>query len=105
MYPAMQTAPRRPGRAAIWAIPMCIVALLVAARTWRQPLIWWLPSLIIPALMGGAALSREASYDRASALLATQEEMQQLAGIAERERMARDVHYVIGRTLTGRAGG
>lgn len=100
VYPAMQAARLRPRRLAIWAIPLCILAFLVAGLVSRQPLIWWLPSLIMPALIGGAALSREAFYDRTRALLATQEEVRRLAGIAERERMARDVHDVIGRTLT-----
>lgn len=100
VYPAMQAARLRPRRAAKWAIPLCIVVFLIAGLLSRQPLIWWLPSLIMPALIGGAALSREAFYDRTRALLATQEEVRRLAGIAERERMARDVHDVIGRTLT-----
>lgn len=100
VYPAMQAARLRPWRLAIWAIPLCILVFLVAGLVSRQPLIWWLPSLIMPALIGGAALSREAFYDRTRALLATQEEVRRLAGLAERERMARDVHDVIGRTLT-----
>lgn len=100
IYPAMQAAHLRPRRAAIWAIPLCIVAFLIAGLLSRQPLIWWMPSLIMPALIGGAALSREAFYDRTRELLATQEEVRRLAGIAERERMARDFHDVIGRTLT-----
>lgn len=100
VYPALQAARLRPRRAAIWAIPLCIVMFLVAGILSRQPATWWLPSLMMPALIGGAALSREAFYDRTRALLATQEEVRRLAGIAERERMARDVHDVIGRTLT-----
>ena len=100
IYPAMQAARLNPRRAAIWAIPLCIAVFLVAGLISQQPPTWWLPSLIMPALIGGAALSREAFYDRTRALLATQEEVRRLAGIAERERMARDVHDVIGRTLT-----
>ncbi|GAA0541410.1 two-component system sensor histidine kinase DesK [Rhizomicrobium palustre] len=100
VYPAMQAARLRPRRVAIWAIPLCMAAFLVAGLLSRQPLIWWLPSLILPAWIGGAALSREAFYDRTRALLATQEEVRRLAGLAEHERMARDLHDVIGRTLT-----
>lgn len=100
VYPAMQAARLRPRRAAIGAILLSVVAFLVAGILSRQPPTWWLPSLMLPALIGGAALSREAFYDRTRALLATQEEVRRLAGIAERERMARDVHDVIGRTLT-----
>lgn len=100
VYPAMQAARLRPRRTAVWAIVLTIAVFLVAGILSRQPLTWWLPSLIPQALIGGAALSREAFYDRTRALLATQEEVRRLAGIAERERMARDVHDVIGRTLT-----
>ena len=100
VYPAMQAAHLRPRRLAIWAILLSIVVFLVAGILSRQPPTWWLPSLILPALTGGAALSREAFYDRTRALLATQAEVRRLAGLAERERMARDVHDVIGRTLT-----
>ena len=100
VYPAMQAARLRPRHSAIWAIPSCIVSFLVAGLLSLQPLVWWLPSLLMPALIGGAALSREAFYDRTRALLATQEEVRRLAGTVERERMARDLHDVIGRTLT-----
>lgn len=100
VYPAMQAARLRPRQWAIWVILLCILGFLIAGLLSRQPLVWWLPSLIMPALLGGAALSREAFYDRTRELLATQEEVRRLAGIAERERMARDFHDVIGRTLT-----
>ena len=100
VYAAMQAARLRPRRAAIWTILLSITAFVVAGILSRQPPAWWLPSLMLPVLIGGIALSREAFYDRTRLLLATQEEVRRLAGIAERERMARDVHDVIGRTLT-----
>lgn len=100
VYPAMQAARIRPRRTAILAIVATILAFLLGGLGWGQPLVWWLPSLMVPALMGGAALSREAFYERTRALLVTQEEVRRLAGIAERERMARDLHDTVGRTLT-----
>jgi two-component system, NarL family, sensor histidine kinase DesK len=100
IYPAMQAARIRPPYIAIWVIIFSILAFFIAGLISRQPLTWWLPSLMMPALIAGAALSREAFYDRTQALLATQEEVRRLAGMAERERMARDLHDVIGRTLT-----
>ncbi len=100
VYPAIHAGRLRPRRAAIWAIPACIIVFLITGLLSGQPLVWWLPSLMIPALIGGAVLSQEAFYDRTRALLATQEEVRRLASLAERERLARDVHDVIGRTLT-----
>lgn len=100
IYPAMQAARIRPRRGAAIAISATILAFLLAGFISGLPLVWWLPGLILPALLGGAALSREVFYERTYALLATQEEVRRLAGLAERERIARDLHDTIGRTLT-----
>lgn len=100
VYPAMQAARIRPLNAAIAAIVATLAVFALAGLIVRQPLVWWLPSLMVPALLAGAALSREAFYDRTRALLVTQEEVRRLAGLAERERMARDLHDTVGRTLT-----
>lgn len=100
IYPAIQAARLRPRWRAVWAIPLCVAAFLIAGFVSAQPIAWWLPSLILPIVLGGAMLSRQAFYDRTRALLATQEEVRRLAALAERERMARDVHDLIGRTLT-----
>lgn len=100
VYPAMQAARIRPRRRATLAVLATILTFLLAGLAWGQPLFWWLPSLMVPTLLGGAALSREAFYERTRALLRTQEEVRRLAGIAERERMARDLHDTVGRTLT-----
>lgn len=100
VYPAMQAARVRSRRTAMSVLIATILVFLLTGLAWGQPLVWWLPSLMMPALLGGAGLSREAFYDRTRALLATQEEVRRLAGIAERERMARDLHDTVGRTLT-----
>lgn len=100
IYPAIQAARLRPQRWAVWAIPLCVAAFVIAGIVSGQPIAWWLPSLILPIVIGGAMLSRQAFYDRTRTLLATQEEVRRLAALAERERMARDVHDLIGRTLT-----
>lgn len=100
IYPAMQAAKIRPHRVAAFIVALTLSSFLVAGFLSQQPLLWWLPSLLIPVLIAGATLSREAFYDRTLALLATQEEVRRLAGLAERERMMRDLHDVVGRTLT-----
>ena len=100
VYPAMQAARLRPRRRATWLLAFCIGAFFVVGMASGQPLVWWLPSLMIAILIGGGGISREALYDHTRALLATQEEVRRLAGAVERERMARDVHDVVGRTLT-----
>ena len=100
IYPAMQAARIRPRQVAAIAISVTISAFILAGVASGRPLVWWLPSLMVPILLGGAAFSREVFYERTYALLATQEEVRRLAGLAERERMARDLHDTIGRTLT-----
>lgn len=100
VYPTMQAARFRPMRLAVVAIIAMIMAFLLAGFLSGNPIMWWLPGLLMPVLLSGAALSREVFYERTFALLATQEEVRRLAGLAERERMARDLHDTIGRTLT-----
>lgn len=100
IYPAMQAARLTPRRSGAILIAGTLIAFLAAGFAWGQPLVWWLPSLLMPALLGGAALSREAFIERSRALLRTQEEVRRLAGVVERERMARDLHDTVGRTLT-----
>ncbi len=90
----------RPARHAMLTI--AVIALVTAAvgAAWEQPILWWFPGVLLVVMTGGATISREAFYARTQALLATQEEVRRLAGTAERERITRDLHDVVGRTLT-----
>lgn len=90
----------RPARTAAFGIALIAIAVAVTGFTQNQPLLWWLPGVLLVIMTGGATISREAFYERTQALLATQEEVRRLAGTAERERMTRDLHDVVGRTLT-----
>jgi two-component system sensor histidine kinase DesK len=83
-----------------------LAVLLVAVVTvgWgivlgQSPITLGMGALLI-VMTGMGSASRQAFYDRTVALLATQEEVRRLAGTAERERMVRDLHDVVGRTLT-----
>lgn len=100
LYPAMQAAKLRPRYAAIQTIILVMFAFLVGGLFTNQPYFWWLPSLLTPLFVAGITLSRETLLDHAHALQTSQEEVRRLAELAERERMARDLHDVIGRTLT-----
>ncbi len=100
IYAAAMVGYLRPPRRAIAAI------LTIAALTGGvgialgQMTLWWLPGLLLAMMTGFGTFSREAFYKRTQALLASQEEVRRLAGTAERERMARDLHDVVGRSLT-----
>ena len=100
IYAAAMLAQLKPSRHAILAIGSVAAAITTVGLLLAQPILLWLPGTFLAILTGGATLSREAFYDRTVALLATQEEVRRLAGTAERERIARDLHDVVGRTLT-----
>ncbi len=84
------------------AIGIAVIAgtILTTGILLREPLGWWGPSLLFIVMTGGVTMSTVAFYERTQALLASQEEVRRLAGTAERERITRDLHDVIGRTLT-----
>jgi len=65
-----------------------------------QPLLWWLPGVLLVVTTGFGVIQREAIHDRNEALLLAQEEVRRLSRTAERERITRDLHDVVGRTLT-----
>ncbi|WP_229732733.1 sensor histidine kinase [Sphingomonas psychrolutea] len=100
VYAGSEAGRLRPPRHAIVVLAVIAVATAAVGIVWGQPLLWWLTGILLVVMTGGATISREAFYARTQALLATQEEVRRLAGTAERERITRDLHDVVGRTLT-----
>lgn len=100
VYAGSEAGRLRPARHAIAVIALLALATAAVGFAWRQPMLWVLPGILLVVMTGGATISREAFYARTQALLATQEEVRRLAGTAERERITRDLHDVVGRTLT-----
>jgi two-component system sensor histidine kinase DesK len=100
VYASAMFGQLRPARGAMTAIG--VTALLTGATglLLGQPWLLWAPGLLLVLLTGGGTMSREAFYDKTVALLESQEEVRRLAGTAERERITRDLHDVVGRTLT-----
>jgi two-component system, NarL family, sensor histidine kinase DesK len=90
----------RPVRSAVATIVVIALATALAGLAWHQPVLWWFPGILLVIIIGGSTMSRVAFHERTQALLASQEEVRRLAGTAERERITRDLHDVIGRTLT-----
>ena len=77
---------------------ICVVAALSSAL--RLPLWFWLPAIVFSILIGGINLHfREVSRANAKLRMA-QEEVERLAKTAERERIARDLHDLLGHTLS-----
>lgn len=100
IYAAAVLGRAQPPRAALIGVALIAAATTVTGLALAQPTLWWLAAVLLILLTGASTVSREAFYRRTQALLASQEEVRRLAGTAERERIARDLHDVIGRTLT-----
>lgn len=76
------------------------IAIAVAAALLHFLLPVWTIALVLSLAVGFAA-SRGAEHRRThQELLRAREEVEQLAKVAERERIARDLHDVLGHTLT-----
>ena len=100
IYAASEAGRVGPPRRAAVAVALVVAVTIATGLAWHQPPFWWLTGVMIVVATGGATISRTAFYARTQALLASQEEVRRLAGTAERERITRDLHDVVGRTLT-----
>ncbi len=100
IYAAVIAARLRPRRRALLGITAVALATAATGLAWAQPVLWFGPGVLFVVMTGVATMSSVAFYERTQALLASQEEVRRLAGTAERERITRDLHDVVGRTLT-----
>lgn len=83
---------------------VCLGVLLaiLALETWMLDLhpFAWVPAAVFSLIIGGVNI-HQAEVSRANARLRiTQDEVERLAKTAERERIARDLHDVLGHTLS-----
>ena len=78
------------------------VAVAVAALVlWRGLALWdWLPTLFFSAMTAMVSRYSAAYAAQSEALAASRDEARRLAVVAERERIARDLHDLLGHTLT-----
>ena len=90
----------RPPRHAGLLVGAIVAATTLTGVVSAQPLLWWLPGAMLVAMTGIGTISREAVLERNDLLEAAQDEVRGLAATAERERIARDLHDVVGRSLT-----
>jgi two-component system, NarL family, sensor histidine kinase DesK len=83
-------------------VALAILVAVVAALSWTLglPSWFWLPAGIFSVIIGGINIHfREVSRANAKLRMA-QEEVERLAKTAERERIARDLHDLLGHTLS-----
>lgn len=89
----------RPSIAVRWLLLIVLVLLLEA---WIVPLSWqaWVPGVVFALIIGGTNIHFGEVRRKDAALLAAQKDAQRHAAAAERERIARDLHDLLGHTLS-----
>jgi two-component system, NarL family, sensor histidine kinase DesK len=89
-----------PQRVAVRLVPA--VAAVGALTAWFSgaPLFYWIVATVIALLVGGVNLHTAGQYRADSKLRLAHAQIEHLATIAERERIARDLHDVLGHTLS-----
>jgi len=100
IYATSMIARLRPSRRAMGFVAGFCGTAFLAGIVQGGPPIWWMPGVFLATLVGGATVSRTALREKNLALIAAQEEVRKLTRITERERITRDLHDLIGRTLT-----
>ena len=84
-----------------WSLLLGLLVLIALLALLVQPQPWfWLPGLIATFIVGAANIHFAAQGRRNAELRLSQSEVRQLARVAERERIARDLHDVLGHRLS-----
>ena len=100
IYAAALAGETRPSRKGILRIAIICGAIAITGFAIGQPVIWWGPAVLLSAMVGGSNISAAALKDKNAQLLQAQDEVRMLSRLAERERIGRDMHDLLGRTLT-----
>lgn len=77
-----------------------IAALLIEAALLHLSLWFWIPGSVFTAVVGAATIRAAEVKHMNAELRAAHDEVERLAKVAERERIARDLHDVLGHTLS-----
>jgi two-component system sensor histidine kinase DesK len=100
IYGAAMLGNLRPARHAAIALAVQ-VAMAGAVPAWLGMPVWYDGvSAVISALVGAVTIQAAVNDDRNARLRMAQEEVERLAKVAERERIARDLHDLLGHTLS-----
>lgn len=88
-----------PGPAYRWLV---VIAAVAGFEAWllRLAPYAWIPAVVMSLLIGGIIIQDAQRQKLTRSLLLAQDEAQRLAKAAERERIARDLHDLLGHTLS-----
>lgn len=100
VYATAMIAELRPAMRAGMGIGAFVAASVALALATGQPPVYWALGVFLMIMVGIGNISRAALQDKNAALAAAQGEVRQFAAEAERERIGRDLHDLLGRTLT-----
>ncbi len=85
---------------AVRMLPLVLVVIGLETVVFHLPPYFWIPATVFSTLIGSINIHfRQRDRDNKKLLMA-QEEVEHLAKVAERERIARDLHDVLGHTLS-----
>jgi two-component system sensor histidine kinase DesK len=87
-------------RPAWWLLGALLALIGIEAVVFHYPMGCWIPTLVFSALVGSVLIQQYHRKRLTSQLLRAQEEVERLARVAERERIARDLHDLLGHTLS-----
>lgn len=100
IYAAAMIGELRPTRRAGMFVASFAVATIAVGVLLQQHPFYWAFGAFFLVMVGAANISRAALEDKNRALASAQDEVKQMAATAERERIGRDLHDLLGRTLT-----
>ncbi|MGB3739345.1 MAG: sensor histidine kinase [Pontixanthobacter sp.] len=100
IYAAARGGEVREPRRAIVLIMTIVATIIATGLLTGQSFFWWGPGALLSVMVGGSNVSAAALRRKNAELLTAQDEVRALSRLAERERIARDLHDLIGRTLT-----
>lgn len=89
----------KPGRVWLWLGGLLGLIGIVAYFLQRSP-VFWMSAVLFSALIGTMSIVQVQQRQMYRRLAMAQEETERLAKIAERERIARDLHDLLGHTLS-----
>lgn len=100
VYAAAMIGDLRPVRQAGLLLGLFAAAVVLMGLFLGQHVVLWAPGVLLMVMVGIGAISRRALEDKNRALASAQDEVRQMAATAERERIGRDLHDLLGRSLT-----
>jgi two-component system sensor histidine kinase DesK len=89
-----------PPRRSFWVVAGVAVGAAVMAPLLRPEPFFWMPGVFVSIIVGLANIFFAEQSRKNAELKLSQSEVRRLAQVAERERIARDLHDVLGHTLS-----